>query len=311
MYFLRLPLSVQISIASASLGCLVLIGFLTYSGVPEQTLAEHTAAAALAITLPEGSLTATAAILYDPTTGTILYEKNSNLTLPLASITKLLTAHAVLASTPTSKVVTLSVQDTSVDSDAADWGLKVGDTITLDDLLKIGLVGSSNHAMGAAARTLGPDYIDAMNRDAASLGLTHTYFLNSTGLDIDASVAGAYGSAYDIARLAAVFLKEYPQYFQLSSRPDITITASGRTVTTKATTIPLLDIPGVIGAKTGFTDLAGGNLVMAYDVDINHPLIAVVLGSTQAGRFADIRTLVEASRLAAQAGAAAQAHSTQ
>ncbi|HEY5383246.1 MAG TPA: hypothetical protein VIJ88_01685, partial [Candidatus Paceibacterota bacterium] len=134
------------------------------------------------------------------------------------------------------------------------------------------------------------------NRDASQLGLSHTYFLNSTGLDLTADTSGAYGSAYDVARLAAAFLKQYPQYFELSSAPSISVEASGRTVTANATTLPLQDIPGFIGAKTGYTDLAGGNLVMAYDVDINHPLIAVVLGSTEAGRFTDIRTLVDASR---------------
>ena len=108
--------------------------------------------------------------------------------------------------------------------------------------------------------------------------------------------SGAYGSAYDVALLASDFLKKYPQYFESSSHPSVTVSASGRTVTAIATALPLQDIPGFIAAKTGYTDLAGGNLVMAYDIDINHPLIAVVLGSTEEGRFDDIRTLVNASR---------------
>jgi D-alanyl-D-alanine carboxypeptidase len=150
--------------------------------------------------------------------------------------------------------------------------------------------------MAAAAGALGGNSLADMNRNASELGLTHTYFLNPTGLDIDKQTSGAYGSAYDIALLASSFLKNYPQYFESSSHPSVTVHASGRAVTAAATALPLQDIPGFIAAKTGYTDLAGGNLVMAYDIDINHPLIAVVLGSTQEGRFDDIRTLVNASR---------------
>jgi D-alanyl-D-alanine carboxypeptidase len=172
----------------------------------------------------------------------------------------------------------------------------VGDVLKIGDLIKIGLAASSNYAMAAAAGSLGSNYVADMNRDATQLGLTHTYFLNPTGLDINKETSGAYGSAYDIALLASAFLKEYPQYFELSSSPSVTVEASGRPVTAVATALPLQDIPGFIAAKTGYTDLAGGNLVMAYDIDINHPLIAVVLGSTEEGRFDDMRTLVEASR---------------
>jgi D-alanyl-D-alanine carboxypeptidase len=61
---------------------------------------------------------------------------------------------------------------------------------------------------------------------------------------------------------------------------------------------PILEFPGLIGAKTGYTDLAGGNLVVAFDLEIGHPVIAVVLGSTQEGRFTDMRALIEAARIA-------------
>ena len=254
--------------------------------------------------LPASALSAKAAIIYDPTTGKVVYQKNAELTLPLASLTKLMTADVVLSSVATSTLVTITAQNISADSDAGDWGLKTGDVVSVGDLLKIGLVASSNYAMSAAAGSLGSAYVDDLNQGATRLGLSHTYFLNPTGLDINTAVSGGYGSAYDVARLAAVFLKKYPQYFELSSQPSVTVEASGHAVSADATTVPLQDIPGFIGAKTGYTDLAGGNLVMAYDIDINHPLIAVVLGSTEEGRFTDIRTLVNASRAAEQAGAA-------
>ncbi len=296
MKFPHLQASVLLSLASAGFGCIMLIIFLFYSNGLFLKFEQQKKQPAATLQLRVGALDAQAAILYDPTTGKILYDKNAQLTLPLASITKLMTAHVVLHEVSTSTLITLSSKDTVGGSDAGDWGLKVGDVLRLGDLIKIGLAASSNYAMAAAASSVGSGYISDMNRDANQLGLSHTYFLNPTGLDITADTSGGYGSAYDVARLTATFLKEYPQYFELSAEPTISVRASGRDVTAQATAAPLQDIPGFIGAKTGYTDLAGGNLVMAYDIDINHPLIAVVLGSTEEGRFTDIRALVNASR---------------
>jgi D-alanyl-D-alanine carboxypeptidase len=139
-----------------------------------------------------------------------------------------------------------------------------------------------------------------MNESARELGLTHTSFSNPTGLDVnvEAQEAGAYGSAHDVALLAADFLKKYPEFFNATVVPKTTLTVSGKAVEAVPTALPILDIPGLIGAKTGYTDLAGGNLVAAFDIDIAHPVIAVVLGSSYEGRFADIRTLIEATRAA-------------
>ena len=70
------------------------------------------------------------------------------------------------------------------------------------------------------------------------------------------------------------------------------------TITAEATAAPLQDIPGFMGGKTGYTDLAGGNLAAVFDLTIGRPVVAVVLHSTEAGRFADIRTLLAAARAA-------------
>ena len=57
----------------------------------------------------------------------------------------------------------------------------------------------------------------------------------------------------------------------------------------------IADIPGLIGSKTGFTRLAGGNLVIAYDAGLNRPIVIAVLGSTRKGRFSDVTTLINAT----------------
>lgn len=245
------------------------------------------------ISLDEHALQAQAAILYDPSTGRILFAKNAQKQLPLASLTKLMTAEAVLSQVAADTPIHITKKDLDADG---DWGLRPGDILPLFDLLKLGLIASSNDAMAAAAGSLGSNYLDTMNSRANSMGLTKTYFLNPTGLDLSANSAGAYGSAYDVARLAATFFKEYPDYFTLTTHPKVSVQSGTRTLSAAATALPLLSLPGFIGAKTGYTDLAGGNVVAIFDVEIGHPLVAVVLGSTEQGRFNDIRTLVHAVR---------------
>ena len=245
------------------------------------------------ISLTADSLSAKAAIIYDPTDGRVLYAKHADQALPLASLTKLMTAEIVLKSQSPSTRVDITEHDLAP---YGDWGLKVGDTITLGSLLRLGLIASSNDAMAAAASSLGPNYLSDMNQVAHNLGLSQTHFNNPTGLDISTTTAGAYGSAYDVARLAALFFAQYPSYFELTQKSSVSIDDTGRTLKAHATAAPLLATPGFLGAKTGYTDLAGGTLVALFDVEIGHPLVAVVLGSTQDGRFTDIEALITAAR---------------
>jgi D-alanyl-D-alanine carboxypeptidase len=281
-----------------------LIGAAFGVGAVVASLPSHSQTAAVAdaqtlppIVLDPSQLTAEAAIIYDPETGQVLYQKNANTALPLASLTKLMTAQAVLASRDPSTLVTFTAEDLAPDG---DWGFKVGDTTDLGDLLRFGLVASSNDAMAAAASSLGSGYLDDMNSIAQTLNLTKTYFLNPTGLDLNSDTAGAYGSAFDIARLLAEFYKKYPALIEHTTSPTVSIVVNGRTLTSAATAAPLQNIPGFAGGKTGFTDLAGGNLAAVFDLEINHPLVFVVMHSTETGRFADIRTLLEAARSAEQ-----------
>ncbi len=233
-----------------------------------------------------------AAIVYDPTTGEILFNKNAQVRMPLASLTKLMTAQAALAILATSTTVMITPQDLKPEG---DWGFRPGDVVSLHDLIAFALVASSNDAIEAAANVLGSNSIGQINSAAADYGL-NSYVLNPTGLDQTGDTAGGYGSAYDVAKLASGFYKTYPEYFELTERPNISIQSGGRTLTAAATMAPIQDIPGFVGAKTGYTDLAGGNLVAVFDLDIGHPVVAVVLGSTQQGRFDDVRLMINAVR---------------
>lgn len=273
----------------------------TIAVLPQQ--AAQTAAVAEAtgrkVSIDDNTIIGKAAILYDPADGTVLYQKDAQEQLPLASLTKLMTSEAVLASRDPSTKVTFTAADLAPDG---DWGFRVGDTTTIGDLLRFGLVVSSNDALAAAASSLGSTYLDAMNAIAQRLNLTRTYFLNPTGLDMNDSTAGAYGSAFDVARLTAGFYKDYPSLFEQTTRAAASIVVTDqagntRTLSADATSKPLDNMPGFVGGKTGYTDLAGGNLTAVFDVAPNHPIVAVVLHSTEQGRYADIRTLIDTARL--------------
>ncbi len=239
------------------------------------------------------SVLAKTAILYDVNSGTVLYQKNANREMPLASLTKLMGAYSVLASRDGSTVVEITPDTIATEGDT---GLRAGEAYELTDLVRLALVASSNDAAAAVATSLGEDYLLAMNSAAQHLGLTKTRFLNPTGLDLGPETAGGYGSAYDVARLAAAFFKAHPALFEETVHADVSVSKAGGELVAAATAAPLRDIPGLIGGKTGFTDLAGGNLVVAFDLEVGRPVIAVVLGSTREGRFSDIRTLISAAR---------------
>ncbi len=245
------------------------------------------------LALDPSHIVAKAAILYDPTNKQVLFEKNSNEPLPLASLTKLATAETALAQEAPNVSITITSADLLP---GGDWRLHVGDKLSLFQLLQMGFVASSNDAMAAVAASMGPNAVEEINATTENLGLTQMTFANPTGLDVSTTTAGAYGSAYDVALLATDFYKTYPRYFELTQKSSVSVNDNGRILTSPATDAPLLSIPSLIAAKTGYTDLAGGNLVAIFDLEIGHPLVAVVLGSTETGRFSDIQTLIAAAQ---------------
>src|SRR3989338_983782 len=277
--------------ASLCLAVLITINVPPFIGMPVE--AKELAVFPAPIALPAEDLAAKAAVLYDPTTGQILFAKNAPEPLALASLTKLMTAQTILAQTSERQIVTITSQNLRPEG---DWGLRPGEMWSVEQLLRFGLVASANDAMAAAADSVGPTIIDEMNRTAKVLGLSQTHFSNPTGLDLDLETAGAYGSAYDVALLVTSFMQRYPTLFGATAKPSVTITSGDVLLNATSTDTPLLDIPGLVGAKTGYTDLAGGNLIAVFDIEIGHPLIAVVLGSTREKRFEDIRALVVAVR---------------
>jgi D-alanyl-D-alanine carboxypeptidase (penicillin-binding protein 5/6) len=126
--------------------------------------------------------------------------------------------------------------------------------------------------------------------------LNQTYFLDETGLDESETLSGGYGSAKDVALVLAYIYKINPRLIEATSKDVLTIESeSGFIHTVHNTNKAFKNIPSLIGGKTGFTDLAGGNLAIVFDKGLGQPIIAVVLGSTKDERFVDMKKLVDAS----------------
>jgi D-alanyl-D-alanine carboxypeptidase len=271
------------------------------------TAAAQSAAAVLASSTPPApdayahiSLIGKAAIVYDLTNGQTLYAQNANAPLPLASITKLLTMYAATSALSPNSSVTMTAQDLAETNDAADNGFAVGETFTFEDLARLTLAASSNN--GAEAIAEAADQAESTNTSsllasaATMLGLTQTAATNASGLDVNTEVSGGYGSAHDIAILAGALTKKAPLIAEATTLPSISITSSdGKRHTFANTDIDVTHYPGLLLSKTGYTDLAGGNLVIVYDAGINHPVAIVVLGSTESGRFTDVSQLMRAT----------------
>ncbi len=238
-----------------------------------------------------------AAIVYDLTTGLTLYERNADAQLPLASLTKLLTTYAAADTLSLKTPITVSAQAVAQEGDS---GLTSGETFAFGDIARLALVASSNDAAEAiaeaAVKSRSESTEQLLRRAAAAAELSQTYALNGTGLDTSAVLSGGYGSAHDVARLAGALLTKAPEIAQATTQTSVTVQSlAGKTHTLLNTDIAVDHFPNPLLSKTGFTDLAGGNLVVVFDSGINHPIAVVTLGSTRDARFTDVDALIAAT----------------
>lgn len=245
------------------------------------------------------------AFIYDVRDQKVLFNKDADKAHVLASITKLMTA--LVAYELLEDAERIDIDERALE-EYGDSGFKDGETFTLDELLDLTLVTSSNDGAFALAETAGeeatggqdgvPAFIDAMNIRATEIGLSQTYFNNPTGLDESAEEGGAYGSARDVTFLMEYMIRNYPNLLELTKVDDARVTnEEGEIHLAENTNTAIREIPGLIASKTGYTELAGGNLVVAFDAGLNHPVIITVLGSSREGRFTDVVKLVEATRV--------------
>lgn len=240
--------------------------------------------------------------IYDAQTNNFVYKKNAEVTMPLASLAKVMSAIVVMESAPSDHVFVISKESLS---QSADHGLLLGEKWGRDELLKFALFVSSNDAIHELAletgRIIDPTttdpvktFIDRMNTRAAELGLKSFKFNNESGLDISDTENGAYANARDMARLFNIAVDTYPELFAFTASKIASISSLDKVHNIDNTNTIVEDIPEILASKTGFTTLSGGNLVVATKQDSGQNRIIVVMGSTYDERFTDMKTLTGA-----------------
>ena len=211
-------------------------------------------------------VSATACVLMDADTGLVLYRKNEDQRMLIASVTKLMTALVVLEQGEVDETVTVTAAHMA---EGSSMYLRVGEKLTLEELLYGLLLCSGNDAALALTECAGgvESFVALMNEKAAALGMKNTHFANPNGLDDEEH----YSTAYDMALLACAAANE-PTLRRIASTRTAAI--GGRTLTNHNKLLSRMD--GCIGLKTGYTKAAGRTLVSCAERE-GHRLVAVTL----------------------------------
>ena len=237
------------------------------------------------------------AVLMDVTTGTVLYESNSHEALAPASVTKVMTMLLIMEAIDSSRIRwedTVTASEAAASKGGSQIYLKVGETMTVTDMVKSIAVSSANDCACAMAEHLyGSEaaFAEQMNKRARELGMNDTTFVNCTGLDDAPEAANHKTSAYDIALMSRELLKNHPDIKKFTTiwMDTVRSGAFGLANTNKMVRF----YAGCTGLKTGFTSGAGYCLSASAQRD-GMELIAVVMGSkTSQERFAACKSMLD------------------
>ena len=202
-------------------------------------------------------------VLYEPSSGRFLYEKNATERLPMASTTKIMTALIALECCDLEEDITVPKEATGIEG--SSLYLKEGDRVNIGDLIYALLLQSANDAAELLALKISgdiPSFASLMNEKAKDIGLVDTSFVNPHGLDSD----GHFTTAKDLAILAGYAL-DNPDFHNICStyKHSMAVGDSIRTVVNHNKLITRYD--GAIGVKTGYTRKCGRCLVGAAERD--------------------------------------------
>lgn len=226
----------------------------------------------------EISVSAKAACLIIPDSGEVLFAKNENEELPIASTTKIMTSLLTLEALEACGDKKIEITDEMVKVEGTSMGLMAGDVVNLEALVKGMLLCSGNDAANAAAISVGgnaENFVKMMNERAEQIGMKKTHFVTPSGLDR----GDHHSTAYDMALLGA-FAMENEKFSCISSKKSdkVEFINPPKIVSFKNHNKLLRLYDGCIGVKTGFTKAAGRCLVScAQRNDVK--LIAVTLNA--------------------------------
>lgn len=223
----------------------------------------------------------------EPGYGRILFSKNEEEKLPIASLSKLMTALVVLEEYDLSYNVAIS--QSAMDQEGEQGNLEEGEVLSVKNLLYITLIESSNKAAKALSEVMGTDkFVDLMNEKAKEMGLQNTHFEDSTGLD-----EKSYSTSVDLAKLSGYLFENYPLFREIIKLKEFDLYLSNGVFHHKLinTNKLLGQVSGVMGGKTGWTDSAKGcfMLIQEGQKDKNY-LIYVILGAED--RFLEMQKLI-------------------
>ena len=230
-----------------------------------------------------------AAIVCDQT-GSVLWSQNAQAELPMASVTKVMTAMVALDSgVSLDKVCTITEEELYWNSQ--EVGYKATDTPTLLELFQSMLIYSGNDAaLNVAINVSGDEqtFVGLMNEKAAELGMVHTHFANPHGLEAE----GHYSSAEDLVIMGRYALEHYPLIAQTVCMRSIDVVAGGELQHLESTDDLMETYEGLLGIKTGAVE--SGKTFLGASKRGNVALYTAVLGcETSEGRFADTATLMD------------------
>jgi serine-type D-Ala-D-Ala endopeptidase (penicillin-binding protein 7) len=235
--------------------------------------------------LADLSLNSSAVMVMDQASGEVLLEKNADAALPIASITKVMTAMVVLdAAQPLDEMIVIAREDTQLEKYSASR-LKVGASFTRAELLHLALMSSENRAANALGRSYPgglPAFVIAMNEKARALGMTSSNFVEPTGLS-----SGNVASPRDLAVLVNA-AHHIPLIRDYSTDRDAVVRVGGRQQQFRNTNALTRDENWDIGlSKTGFIRDAGKCLVMQARLDQREVIIVMLDAEGSAKRLAD------------------------
>jgi D-alanyl-D-alanine carboxypeptidase (penicillin-binding protein 5/6) len=265
----------------------------TPTPTPVPASGSPTAPPRLQLAPPSGAdpppITGVSAIVLDEPCGEPLFEQNPDLSVPPASLTKIMTALVAVDNTGPDDIVPIDVNgpELSIETDSTVMGLEPGMSLTMRDLLYGLLLPSGNDAALQIAEYVAggvPAFVRMMNEKAEALGLTDTRFSNPHGLDS----ANLYSSARDMAIMGR----------ELLANPVLAEIVRTRTYQPAWDGPPLQNLnlllgfyEGAIGVKTGYTDLAGQTIVAAAERDGRRIIVSVMGAKTDI--YADASGLLE------------------
>jgi len=239
-------------------------------------------------TIKEPEITAESALISDTFADKVLYQKNPHKILPIASLTKLMTAVIVMENMNLNDTITISPELLNSYIDHNEFEL--GEKISVKNLLYIMLIKSSNDAAITLANSKNlpyQEFINLMNEKAKKLKMKNTHFTDPSGYD-----KNNISTTSDLYKLAKYILKNHPLIFEITKIKEISVYSQDKKIShyLNNTNKLLGKIPNILGGKTGYTDKAKECMLLIVK-KYNSDLIFIILKSEN--RFREMKKLID------------------